>query len=195
MVYLLAEASGVPIDLSIADNLYVGILTDTGGFRYSNTSSQCLRIAAALIEVGAQPALLVSQVYERKSLPQLLLLGAALLNVTMSEDNKVACIFLGEDIFEKYGATQADSEGLVNYPLSLASVEVALLFKEISKDFFKVSFRSKGRVNVAAIAEGFAGGGHHNAAGAKIKGDFTLIQEQISKEVYEQLTNSTVNGR
>jgi phosphoesterase RecJ-like protein len=106
----------------------------------------------------------------------------------LSEDRTIACILLRDDIFKKYGATLADTEGLINYPLSLVSVEVALLFKEISKDFFKVSFRSKGQVNVAAIAEGFAGGGgHHNAAGAKVSGDFALIREQISKAVYDQL--------
>jgi len=189
MVYLVADALSIPMNLSIGSNIYTGILTDTGCFTYSSTSPQCLRIAAALVEAGVQPSQIFSQVYERKSANQLLILGTALSNLTMSKDQKIATILLKEEIFEENAATFADAEGIVNYPLGIASVEVSLLFKEVSKDFFKVSFRSKKRVNVAVIAEGFGGGGHHSAAGAKIRGDFTLVLEQISKAIYQQLAN------
>ena len=125
-------------------------------------------------------------VYERKSSSQLLFLASALSNLKLTEDQKIAYIYLGKDVFQRYGATREDTEGFVNYPLAIDSVEVALLFKEVSKDFFKISFRSKGRVNVAAIAGVFNGGGHYNAAGAKIKGSFISVWNRVSKVIYEQ---------
>ncbi|MEW5802473.1 MAG: bifunctional oligoribonuclease/PAP phosphatase NrnA [bacterium] len=189
MVYLLADALSIPPDTSIGSNLYTGILTDTGCFTYNSTSPRCLRIAAALVEAGVQPSQISSQIYGRKKPGQLLILGAALSNLTMSEDQKIATILLKGEAFERHGATFADAEGIVNYPLTIASVEVSLLFKEMSEGFFKVSFRSRKKVNVAAIAEHFGGGGHRNAAGAKIKGNFTLILEQISKAIHQQLAN------
>jgi len=192
MIYVVWDALSISMDLSIGYNLYAGILTDTGCFRYSNTTPQCLRIASALVEAGVPPSRIASQIYERKSLSQLLLLGSALSNIMVTQDQKVAYILLSEEVFKIYGATLADAEGLVNYPLTIASVEVALLFKEISKDFFKISFRSKGRVNVAALAESFEGGGHHNAAGAKIRGDFASIWKQMSEMINEQLRNVSI---
>ncbi len=186
MIYHLWHTLSIPMDVSIGENLYTGLLTDTGCFRYSNTSSQCLHIAGNLIEAGVDPSRVASQVYERKSSSQLLFLASALSNLKLTEDQKIAYIYLGKDVFQRYGATREDTEGFVNYPLAIDSVEVALLFKEVSKDFFKISFRSKGRVNVAAIAGVFNGGGHYNAAGAKIKGSFISVWNRVSKVIYEQ---------
>jgi len=186
MIYHLWHALSIPMDASIGENLYTGLLTDTGCFRYSNTSPQCLHIAGNLIEAGVDPARVAGQVYERKSSSQLLFLASALSNLKLTEDQKIAYIYLGKDIFQKYGTTMEDTDGFVNYPLAIDSVQVALLFKEVSKDFFKISFRSKGRVNVAAIAGVFNGGGHHNAAGAKVKGNFISVWNRVSKVIYEQ---------
>ncbi|MGA1875622.1 MAG: DHH family phosphoesterase [bacterium] len=186
IIYTLGQTLSIPMDRSIGDNLYTGMLTDTGSFRYSNTSSQCLQAASRLIEAGVSPSYIARQVYERKSLSQLLLLGAALSTMKLTDDQKIAHMYLNREMLETCGATLADTEEMVNYPMSITSVEVALFFKEISKNFFKISLRSKGRVNVAAVAEAFDGGGHYNAAGAKVKGDFTTILKQIIEAVYDQ---------
>jgi len=194
MVYLLADALSIPLEPALGSNLYTGILTDTGCFTYSNTTPRGLRIAADLIESGVDPSSIANQVYGRKSVAQLLLLGAALSSLTLTEDERIAFILLKEEVFKKYETTQADAEGVVNYPLTIDSVEVSVLFKEISEDFFKVSFRSKGRVNVAAIAESFGGGGHHNAAGVKMRGSYSLIREQILDSICRQLANPLLSG-
>ncbi|MEW6379438.1 MAG: bifunctional oligoribonuclease/PAP phosphatase NrnA [bacterium] len=191
MVYLLADALSIPLDPVIGSNLYTGILTDTGNFTYSSTTPQCLRIAAALIESsGVQPSQIAGQIYGRKTAAQILLLGIALSSLKLSEDRKIATIYLKEEAFQEHEATPADAEGVVNYPLTIGSVEVAVLFKEICEDFFKVSFRSKGRVNVAAIAEGFGGGGHHNAAGAKMRGNYAQIRARTLESIQRQLADS-----
>ncbi len=121
MIYLLWEATSIPMDTAIANSIYTGILTDTGGFRFSNTSSQALLIAARLVEAGVNPSYIASEVYDRRSVSQLLILGAALSNLKLSEDQKLAYIYLNKETFQKYGASSADTEGFVNYPLSISS--------------------------------------------------------------------------
>ena len=186
MIYLLCKSISLPIDSAIGNNIFTGILTDTGSFRFSNTTSQCLHIAGELVEGGVKPSFIVNKVYERKNYAQLLLLGEALSDLKITEDGKIAYIYLKNEIFQKLEVDISDTEGFVNYPLSIASVKVVLFFKEISKNYFKISFRSKGQINVAAIAEMFNGGGHHNAAGAKVKGNFLPIFDKITEVITKQ---------
>lgn len=192
MVYLLWETFSMPMDVAIGTNLYTGILTDTGCFCFSNTTSQCLHIAGHLVETGVNPAYVANQVFERKNPEQLSLLGAALSSLKLTEDGRIASVYLTKKIFHDLGVFPEDTEGIVNYPLSIASVEVALFFKEVTEDLVKISFRSKGKVNVAALAEVFQGGGHHNAAGAKIRGDFPHICEQVLAAVHQHLTTHMI---
>jgi phosphoesterase RecJ-like protein len=159
-------ALGVPLTASMASNLFVAIAMDTGWFRHSNTSPATFALASELVAAGAKPELLYEELFERNSLSRLRLLGLILERLTVVADGRVAYTELRRGDYEATGATPQDSEDLVNYPRSLQGVEVGLFFMEQPKGGVKVSFRSRGRVDVARLAETFGGGGHRQASGA-----------------------------
>jgi phosphoesterase RecJ-like protein len=162
MVYDLVAAAGLPVTPEVATNLYTAIVTDTGSFRYSNTTAKTLRVAARLVELGADPARVATAIYETRELPGLHLLGRLLQRVEADPDGALAWLTI-----EQAEATSPDlpeGEEFVNYPRSLRTAKVAVLFRELP-DGVKVSLRAKGEVNVARIAAGLGGGGHPNAAG------------------------------
>jgi len=166
MVYDLLVALGAPISPAIATNLFTAIHTDTGSFRYSNVTPKTFRIAAELVAAGAQPAVVSERLYERRASDALRCLGETLARVRVSADGRFAWLALPAgavpDAF-------VESEELVNYPRSIASVRVAALFRE-EQDQVKVSLRGKGDVDVREIAARFDGGGHPNAAGCTVPG-------------------------
>ena len=166
MVYELLQALGCPLTPAIAGNLFTAIHTDTGSFRYSNVTERTFRVAAALVAAGARPALVSEWLYERRSPDALAWLGEALRRVELSEDGRVAWLALPAGVLpERF----IESEELVNYPRSIASVRVACLLRE-QDGAVKVSLRAKGDVDVQRIAAQFGGGGHPSAAGCTLAG-------------------------
>ncbi len=158
------------IDEYIAENLYAGLATDTGFFKYSNTDAKTFQIAKELVELGAKPHWTFVNFAERESINKLRLLSRVLETLTLHEDGLVAGISIFDRFFKETGCEYADSEGLVNYPRSLEGVEVAYaLIEKPEEEVWKVSLRSKGKVDVAKIAESLGGGGHKYASGCKIK--------------------------
>ena len=180
------------IDEDIAENLYAGLATDTGFFKYSNTTAQTFEIAKELVELGAKPHWTYVNFSERESLNKMKLISKVLDTLTIHEDGLVAGITIFDRFFRETGCSYADSEGLVNYPRSIEGVEVAYaIIEKPEEGLWKVSLRSKGRVDVAKIAESLGGGGHKYASGCKIMAknyDITLnilleaIREQLRKE-------------
>jgi len=166
MVYRLLVALGLPLTPGIATNLYTAIHTDTGSFRYSNVTPETFRIAAELVAAGAQPAFVSSALYERRATDALRWLGESLARVEVSEDGRVAWLALPNGAVPE---TFIESEELVNYPRSIASVRVACLLRALGPQV-KVSLRGKGDVDVQRIAAQFGGGGHVNAAGCTVPG-------------------------
>lgn len=162
MVYDLVEAAGLPLTPEVAVNLYTAIVTDTGSFRYSNTTPKTLRVAARLVELGVDPARVATAVYETRELGGLRLLGAILQRVEADPDGAVAWLVI--DRAQMASPDLPEAEEFVNYPRSLRTAKVAVLFRELA-DGVKVSLRAKGEVNVARIAARLGGGGHPNAAG------------------------------
>lgn len=171
----------------IATNLLAGILVDTGSFHYGNTTPEVLRIAADLVARGASPAAITRQLYEQRSLPQLRLLGRALLTIECELDGKVSVIVVSEETYQETGTTATDTEDLVNFPGSLAGVEVAILLKQKGPAQYKASLRAKDRVNVARVAESFGGGGHPNAAGCQIDGTIEEVKARLLSAIQEFL--------
>lgn len=169
---LVAEL-GVTVDRDIALALYVAIETDTGGFRYSGTTPDTHRVAARLLDAGIDPGEVSAALYERQSAGALHLLGRALDSLVIREDLSLAYIVIRQRDFEETGATAADAETLsiVNYARMIDGIEVGALLRQDGPGAFKLSLRSKDRVNVAKIAQRFGGGGHQRAAGATIPGD------------------------
>lgn len=158
------------IDEYIAENLYAGLATDTGFFKYSNTDAKTFQLAKELVELGAKPHWTFVNFAERESMNKLKLLSKVLETLTLHEGGLVAGITIFDRFFKETGCEYADSEGLVNYPRSLEGVEVAYaIIEKPEEGLWKISLRSKGKVDVAKIAESLGGGGHKYASGCKIK--------------------------
>lgn len=179
MVYALIRELNVPIDPDIALCLYTSIFTDTGSFRYSNTSARSMRIAAAMIEAGADPWLVTENVYESFAYRRLKLLGSVLEDMELSPDGKVAWVAITGELFEKYSATAEDTDNFINFVRSTKGVEVAVLLRQTGERQFKVSLRSKGRVDLSELARSLGGGGHRNAAGALLDGTLEDVKGRV----------------
>ena len=184
MVYELALALGTKISTEVAFCLYVAISTDTGSFRYENTSPRTLRIAADLLEAGVRPDEVADKVYDNFSLERLRLMEMVLATLEIYAGGQIGMIRVTAEMFSKSGAASGDVEGFVNYPWALRSVRVAVFLKETKKGMISVSMRAKGTCDVAAIAADFGGGGHRNAAGFRFS-DTTM--EEVQKKVLDAL--------
>src|SRR5881296_2671622 len=166
MIYELLRALGAPLTPAVATNLFTAIHTDTGSFRYSNVTTRTFTIAAALVAAGARPEVVSESLYEKRAPDALRWLGEALTRVEVSEDGRLGWLALPAGVVPE---RIVESEELVNYPRSVASVRVACLFRE-RDGTVKVSLRGKGDVDVQKIAAEFGGGGHPNAAGCTVAG-------------------------
>ncbi|KFD41459.1 phosphoesterase [Peptococcaceae bacterium SCADC1_2_3] len=168
-----------PLTPDISICLYAAIVTDTGSFQYDNTRADTHRRAAKLIEYGVPAAEINRLIYEQKPLSSLRLLEAVLGTLSVSPCGRVSWMIVNLEMLKNKNAGKEHVDGLINYGRSVRGVEVALLFQEISKDCFKVSFRSKELVDVNSLAGKFGGGGHNRAAGCIIKGDLETIKTQV----------------
>jgi len=170
---------GVEIDLAIAYPLYVGIVTDTGNFSYSNTTQKTHYNAARLISLGVEPNLVKKHLHESKDISNLKLLSLALATLRLYFRGQVATMTITREMLTTTGANWGEINGFVDYGRSLDGVEVALLFREAGDGQVKVSMRSKGNVDVDFLARYFGGGGHESASGCIIEGDLPLAKEQV----------------
>jgi phosphoesterase RecJ-like protein len=170
MVLDLLEAAGFPLPSAAAANLYAAILTDTGSFRHGNTSPAALRAAARLVEAGADPAVLAEGLFGQRDIREWRLLAEALATLECSPDGRAAWIEVTADAQARAGTGLEHTEEFIEYPRSLGGVRVALAFKEVGPGEVKVSFRSRGTLDVRAVAAHLGGGGHRNAAGCTFRG-------------------------
>ncbi len=181
LIYKLLYSLDIPIDKAIATNLYTAILTDTGGFKYSNTTPESLKFASQLVEAGANPWEITKEVYEKFSFNRLRLLGLSF--ATIEKKGKIASITITMDMFKKTKTSIEDTENFVDFPRKIKDIEVAVLFREDGKNLYKISLRAKGKVNVAKIAQVFGGGGHASAAGCKLTGSLSEVKKKVFKAV------------
>ncbi len=186
----LIDVLGWKISSDMATCFYTAVLTDTGGFRYSNTSRRTFEIAGQLVDAGADPYHIALKCFESMSISKLKLLGLALETLELFFDGRVSVMLLTPDMFELCGARESDTEEFVSYARGIDSVEVAILVKEARAGMVSVSLRSKRFVNVAEIAARFGGGGHFNAAGFKITGNPVDIKQEVAALVGEYLKKS-----
>ena len=186
MIYDLLRAMELQISPEIATHLYVAILTDTGSFRYSNTDARALRVAAELVELGVDPAAVAEAIYENVPAAKVRLLGAALASLELLAGGAVAVMVLPYDVLHA-GPGEADTEGIVNHGQGIDGVAVAALFKEVGRDQYRVSLRSRGDVDVAAIAASFGGGGHPRAAGCTLEGSLESARNRVLEPVLREL--------
>ena len=163
------EHYGWPITPGIATDLYVALLTDTGGFRHENTTPRALEDAARLARLGADPGRIATQVYKMRPETTLKLSGLALATMRVEMDGRLAWAKVTRRMLREANAAMAESEGIIDTLNSIAGLELAILFKEVSNDLTKISVRSRGAVDAAALCASFGGGGHIRAAGAEIQ--------------------------
>lgn len=182
MIYHFIEAMEEThfINENTAKCLYTGIMTDTGGFRYRSTSATTHRITANLIEKGAEPSEISSNTWDTNSISRIHLLSLILSRLEVINDGKTAILYLKRDELKKYGFEKGDTEGFVNYGLSILGVEVSAFFiEDLYEEFIKISFRSKKNIDVNNFSRKyFNGGGHINASGGKSLDD---METTISK--------------
>jgi phosphoesterase RecJ-like protein len=181
MVYRLAREAGVKISPEIATCLYTAVLTDTGSFMFEGTNEHTFALARELVLAGADPARCARSVYFGHSTAKMRLLGAALSN--LHREGSLAWISVSQEQMESCHAKEEDCEGLVNYALSIQDVEVAVFFRELPGGRFRVSLRSKGDLNVAAVAERFGGGGHQCASGCSVDGPLSVATARVLAEL------------
>ncbi|MBV8199664.1 MAG: bifunctional oligoribonuclease/PAP phosphatase NrnA [Acidobacteria bacterium] len=185
MVFRLAQALKVALEPEIASSLYLTLVPDTGGFRHANATPAAFEAAAALVREGAQPEQVGHWLYESQPVGVMRLLGEMLRTLAVHHGGRIATVRLDPEMFERAGAGAGDSEGLIDYPRSIAGVEAVAVVRRLADGTHKVSLRSHGDVDVEKIARHHGGGGHRNAAGYPQGGAGGT--EEIEREVVAEL--------
>jgi phosphoesterase RecJ-like protein len=179
LVFDFARVMGVEISAAVANGLYVALLTDTGGFRFSNTSPRCHAIAGQLLAAGIEPEEMYRRVYASVPAGKLHLLREALATLEVDPAFGLAWISVPAGAMERFGVRSEDLDGIVEHPRSIVGTRLALFFRDLGHNRVKVSFRSTGDVDVNALARDFGGGGHAKAAGALIAGSLDAVRDRV----------------
>ena len=183
MVFDLIGALGVPLSVEMATHVYLAILTDTGGFHYSGISARTFDICRQTIEAGVDPVRVARNVFDSSTMGRLKLFGAALNAMQLDATGRVAVMYLDHEMARAAGATYEDTEGLINQPLTVKEIQAVVFFKHIEGEQYRVSMRSKGNVDIGAIAKTFGGGGHKNAAGCTATGPIDALQKLFVQKI------------
>ena len=181
MVYRLVQAAGGHVTSAMAQCLYATLLTDTGGFCYGSTTAATFALARDLVLAGADPITIAREVYFSVATSKLLILGAAL--TSLKREGRLSWLSVTHHDMVRCCAAEEDCEGIVNYAVSITGVEAAAFLRELPERRIRVSLRSKGRVNLAALAARLGGGGHENAAGCTLEGPLSRALEEILGEL------------
>jgi phosphoesterase RecJ-like protein len=181
LVYRLVNAAGATVTPEMAACIYTTVLTDTGGFCYGSIKPSTFALAEKLTQAGADPVRIAQDVYFSTVTSKLLLLGAALGN--LNREGRLAWLWVTHQDMVRTCAAEEDCEGIVNYAISISGVEAAVFLRELPERTIRLSLRSKGRVNVSAIAARLGGGGHQNAAGVTLDGPISRALDEILLEL------------
>lgn len=189
LIYQLISSLKGGVNYKEALALYTAIMRETGSFRFSNTTPEVHKVVAELMGLGIDPQMVYEEVYEKSSLGRLKLLGNLLANTEMDREGRMAWIVAPKELIKGYGVTDAELDGFIDYPRALADVELVIFFIE-KGDRVRISFRSKGKLDVNRLAQRWGGGGHKNASGATIYDSLQEAMNQVlaaSKEALENL--------
>jgi phosphoesterase RecJ-like protein len=179
LVYDVAIVMGWEITPAIARSLYTGMLTDTGGFRFSNTSPRCLAVAAQLLAAGVDPEDMYTRIYASAPAGRVRLMADVLGTLQVDESLGLSWLSMGPDALERHAVRAEDLDGIVEHARSIAGTRMALFFRDLGHGKVKVSFRSTGDTDVNAFARQFGGGGHAKAAGALIAGGLGEVRDRV----------------
>jgi phosphoesterase RecJ-like protein len=197
LVFDLACVLDLELTPAIARALYTAILTDTGGFRFSNTSPRCQAIAGQLLAAGVDPEEMYRRIYASVSVGRLRLLRDALSTLEVDAEHGISWIALPAGSLEQYDVRAEELDGLAEHPRSIAGTRLAIFFRDLGHDQVKISFRSTGEVDVNAFARHFGGGGHAKAAGALIHGSLDDVRDRVvadARRYLESVDATAANG-
>jgi bifunctional oligoribonuclease and PAP phosphatase NrnA len=189
MVAELVDALGVQWTRDIASHLFLAIATDTGGFRHGTISERTFHICQRIVSTGVEPAALSRQIFDSYSIGRVRLTGALLNAMELHDNHRIAILAYDDDLLRSCGATVDDTDGLINIPLSARDVLAVALFKKQPDSTFRVSLRSKGSIDVRVIAQKWGGGGHKNASGLTLRGDYEKLKAEILRALREGIEN------
>jgi phosphoesterase RecJ-like protein len=181
MVFDLVRELGVPLTPEIATHVYIAILTDTGSFHYSNITPTTFDICRQCMDAGVNPPTVARAIFDNNNLGRLKLFGAVLSRMQLDATGRIAMVFVDQALVRDSGGTYEDTEGLINLPLTVKEILTVVFFKEVGPNEWRVSMRSKGDIDVNAIAKEFGGGGHKNASGCSANGELPAL-----KRLFEQ---------
>jgi len=187
MVFDLVRELGVPLSHDIAVHLYVAILTDTGSFHHSNITPRTFEICKECVEAGVNPSAVARSVFDSNNLGRLKLMGAILSRMQIDGSGRLATVSVDEELVTSCNGTYEDTEGLINLPLTVREIQAVVFFKQVGVDDWRVSMRSKGDVNINAVAKEFGGGGHKNASGCSASGSLEDLKRVFQKKITEQM--------
>ena len=185
LIFRLFEQMDSEMTSDICTNLYAAILTDTGGFRYASTSQDTLWAAGKLVEGGANPQWISENIYESDAPAKIFLLKKTLETMSLDLENHVGSLVVTKKALSEAGATYEHTEGFVDILRSVKGISISVLYTQLDDNLYKLSLRSKGKVDVEKIAKMFGGGGHANASACRIEGDINAIKADILKAIKE----------
>ncbi len=191
MIYNLCKAIGGKITQDIAECVYMALVTDTGSFHFPNTSDRTLKVASELIKAGAKPAKIGEAVYNNYPWSRIELMRQVLETVKRDQSGRIASMRQTIEMAESAGAIDGDNNGFVNIPLAAKDVVAAVYMREIGPNQYRASLRSKGDINVAKVAEAFGGGGHKNASGLSIDGDWDEKEAELVAALAEAVERAS----
>jgi phosphoesterase RecJ-like protein len=193
MIFELVELMGVPLTREVATHVYLAILTDTGSFHYSNITPRTFTIAGECIAAGVDPVLVARNVYDSNNMGRLKLFGAVLSAMQIDATGRIAIVYLDHEMARAAGGTYEDTEGLINLPLTVKEIQAVVFFKQDEGEQYRISMRSKGDIDIGAVAKSFGGGGHKNAAGCTVSGAIDALQKTFVEKIEEAIDGRPVS--
>ena len=187
MVFDLVKELGVPLTPEIATHVYVAILTDTGSFHYSSISPRTFDICRQCVEAGVDPPWVARSIFDSNNLGRLKLFGRVLSQMELDPSGRLATVYVDRQLARECGGTYEDTEGLINLPLTVKEIQAVVFFKENATNDWRISMRSKGEVDINAVAKQFGGGGHKNASGCSAEGSIEELKALFRDKIIEQI--------
>lgn len=187
LVFDLVRELNVPLTRDIATHVYLAILTDTGSFHYSSLSPRTFDICRETLEAGVDPVLVARNVYDSNNIGRLKLFGAMLSAMQIDPTARIAIMYFDHEMARQAGGTYEDTEGIINLPLTVKEIQAVVFFKQAEGDEYRVSMRSKGDIDIGAVAKEFGGGGHKNAAGCTVTGPIGALQKTFIEKIEEAI--------
>lgn len=193
MIYNLCKAIGGRVTKEIAECVYMALVTDTGSFHFSNTTDRTLKVASELVKAGVKPAAISEAVYNNYPWSRVELMRQVMGTIKRHDDGRIASMRQTLEMRRIANAVDGDNNGFVNIPLAARDVLASIYMREIGGDKYRVSLRSKGDINVARVAEKFGGGGHANASGCSVEGDWDEKEAEIVARLHSEISQFDIN--